>query len=265
MSATEESSPAIIVEDLHKRFPRQRGWRDLVRHPFAEPEYTEALRGVSFELARGQALGLLGPNGAGKSTLLKVLAGLVEPDGGRLRMAGFDVSRQLSEVRELLGYALCEERSFYWRLTGRHNLKFFAALYNLFGRERDERVDEVIERVGMTEHADRPFRDLSVGMKQRLALARGLLSRPSILLVDEPTRSLDPGASLRLRRHLRRDLVEGLGVTMILATHDLVEAREVSDRILLLEEGRVAALGGAEAVATEVDRVFAIEDEEAGP
>jgi len=264
MSVIDEPSAAIHVEDVHKRFPRQRGWRDLLRSPFARTEYTEALLGVSFDLESGRALGLLGPNGAGKSTLLKVLAGLVEPERGTVRLSGYDVFGQLPQVRELLGYALCEERSFYWRLNGRQNLKFFASLYDLAGRERDERVAEAIERVGMTEHADRPFRDLSVGMKQRLALARGLLNRPRILLVDEPTRSLDPGAAAALRRHLREDLVQGLGVTMILATHDLIEAREVSDAILLLEEGRVAALGEYDAVESDVDRVFAVEREENG-
>jgi len=264
MSEPHTSGPAIEVQAVHKRFRRLKGWRELLRHPFGESRYTEALRGISFDLGAGTALGLLGPNGAGKSTLLKVLAGLVEADQGNVRLHGLDVPRQLGRARELLGFALCEERSFYWRLSGRQNLNFFASLHDLYGAERSTRVDEVLTRVGMSEHADRPFRDLSVGMKQRLALARGLLNRPRILLVDEPTRSLDPGAAAAMRRHLREDLVQGAGVTMILATHDLTEAREVSDRILLLDEGKVAGLGTFDEVESEVEAVFAVERAEAG-
>jgi ABC-type methionine transport system ATPase subunit len=151
-----------------------------------------ALDGLDLEVGRGRVFCLLGPNGAGKTTLIKVLATLVLPDGGRASVAGYDVALEPGPAKNAVGYAVSDERSFYWRLTGRQNLEFFGALYGLGGPARDRRIDELLRLAGLEEAADLRFNGYSTGMRQMLAFARALLADAAILLVDEPTRSLDP-------------------------------------------------------------------------
>jgi len=244
MSAT----PALLVERLVKRYPVVRGFRELALRPFDRRTVT-ALDGLDLEVGRGRVFCLLGPNGAGKTTLIKILATLVLPDAGRAAVAGHDVAREPGPAKEAVGYAVGDERSFYWRLTGRQNLEFFGALYGLKGPSRDRRIDELLHVAGLEEAAGLRFNSYSTGMRQMLAFARALLADADILLVDEPTRSLDPQAADRIRSFLRDDLARGRGKTILWATHDLGEAADCADDIAVISRGRVRLRGPAAALA----------------
>jgi ABC-2 type transport system ATP-binding protein len=235
-------SPAIEVRGIEKSFVKKRPLGQILTRPWRRAERHHALRGVSLDMREGEILGLLGPNGAGKTTLLKILSCLVLPDKGTARVGGFDV-RQEQRVKPRIGLVHSDERSFYWRLSARENLRFFARLYNLEGRRIGSRIDELLRRVDMLEAADRPFSDYSSGMKQRIAIARALLHDPPILLMDEPTRSLDPAASLSLRQFVLEELSGRDGKTILLATHNLHEAESMADRVAVLVGGLVREVG----------------------
>ena len=147
-----------------------------------------ALERVSFAIEEGETVALLGPNGAGKTTLLKIIATLLYVSSGRVLIHGHDVTGDPLRARRLIGLVTSDERSFYWRLTGRQNLAFFAALYRLPARTLADRVADLLDVTGLTEAADRSFHTYSSGMKQRLAIARGFLADPRIVMYDEPTR-----------------------------------------------------------------------------
>ncbi len=241
------AGPAVSVRNVAKRYPIVKGYRDLVLHPFRRKTLT-ALEDISLEVAQGRCFCLLGPNGAGKTTLIKILTTLILPDEGEAKVCGLDIVREPALVRESVGLAVAEERSFYWRLSGRENLRFFAALQNLPGPERDDRVAEVLRLTGLSAAADRRFDSYSTGMRQMLAFARALLTDARVLFVDEPTRSLDPRAAGRIREFLRRDLVDGRGRTVFWATHNLAEAKEVAHELGVIAGGRVRALGTVDAL-----------------
>jgi ABC-2 type transport system ATP-binding protein len=234
---------AIATELLGKVYLKRRSLRDMALHPLGRAERVRGLSGVSFEVEAGEIYGLLGPNGAGKTTLLKILAGLVLPSEGRALVQGIDVGLDDRAVKRRIGFVTSDERSFYWRLTGRENLRFFARLYDLAPATVLQRTDELIDVVELGADADRPFMSYSSGMKQRLAIARGLLHDPPVLCLDEPTRSLDPIAS----KHLRRFVVDRLnrleGKTILLATHNLAEAEELCGRLAILDRGRLLRRG----------------------
>jgi len=240
-------TPAIEARGIRKQFAKKRSIGELVRHPFRKSERVLALSGVDLEMQEGEILGLLGPNGAGKTTLLKIFSCLIFPDEGYARVRGIDTVRE-NRVKPLIGLVNSDERSFYWRLSARENLRFFARLYNVEGPRIGARIDELLERVDMLESADRPFSGYSSGMKQRVAIARALLHDPPILFMDEPTRSLDPAASLALRRFVQEQLKERDHKTILLATHNLHEAEELSDRVAILAGGRVRQVGTVDQV-----------------
>jgi ABC-2 type transport system ATP-binding protein len=216
----------IQVEDLVKVF----GGKVPVR----------ALDGLSLTVECGGVYGLLGPNGAGKTTLIRVLATLLEPDRGRVRVAGIDVRRHPAEVRARIGlagqYAAVDDH-----LTGRENVEMVGRLYGLPGRQARRRAGEVLERIGLTQVADRQVRTYSGGMRRRLDLAASLVGRPQVLFLDEPTAGLDP-ASRRELWALVGDLVEG-GTTVLLTTQYLEEADRLADRIAVIHHGRVVSDG----------------------
>jgi ABC-2 type transport system ATP-binding protein len=234
--------PAVLVRDVTKRYPVARPFSRAVRRPW-QREWKDALRGVSLDVPERTVHGLLGANGAGKTSLLKILATLVAPTSGRIQVAGHDVVREADRVRRVLGLVINEERSFYWRLSGRENLAFFAALHDLAGAEARRQVDVLLDVVGLTGDAHRAFREYSSGMRQRLAIARGLLCEPRVLLLDEPTRALDPPSARWIRRFVREHLVAERGATVLLATHDLLEAETTCDRLSLVDDGRIVACG----------------------
>jgi ABC-2 type transport system ATP-binding protein len=233
---------AVEAFQLEKSFVKKRSARDLLTRPFRKAERVHALRGVDIHVRPGQIFGLLGPNGAGKTTLLKILCCLILPDRGRAVVGGEDTIHE-QKVKPKIGLVHSDERSFYWRLSGSENLRFFARLYDVPGPRIEERIRSLLGRVDMLEAADRRFSDYSSGMKQRLAIARALLHDPPILMMDEPTKSLDPSASLALRAFVRDELQRRDGKTIVLATHNLREAEALCDQIAILVKGRVREVG----------------------
>jgi len=180
---------------------------------------------------------LLGPNGAGKTTLLKTICGLVLPEKGRLEV--FGVPSDSPSLSGVIGLAHGDERSFYWRLSARENLEFFARLHGLRGSRLKVSVKDLLARVDLIGDADRRFGDFSSGMKQRLGIARALLADPEVVLMDEPTRSLDPVSSQRLREWIAEKLHGEEKKTILLATHNLREAEELCGRVAVIARGRL--------------------------
>ena len=231
---------AISVFSLSKKFPRTSGYRDLL--PFRKRNWVPAVEDVSLDIKEGELFGLLGPNGAGKTTLIKLLCCLVLPNSGSAHVFGHDILKEEQAVKKTVGLVSAEERSFYWRITGRENLQFYASLYNLSGKQAKKRIDELLRLVDMVDDADVRFQNYSTGMRQKLAIARGLLSEPRVLFVDEPTRSLDPVSAQAVRQFFK-DKVAGEGKTMVLATHNLNEAEQLCDRVAIMHHGRIKAMG----------------------
>ena len=201
---------------------------------------TPALRGVDLDVPVGQVTALIGPNGAGKSTLMRILATTVLPDAGSVLVAGRDAVADPRAARAAVGLTLGDERSFFWRLSGRQNLEFFARLQGLRRGALATRVRDVLECVGLADVAGRRVDRYSTGMRVRLGLARALLGTPPILLLDEPTRSLDDGAASGVRMLVRQLATSGR-TSVLMATHDLAEAAEVADEVVVLSAGRVVA------------------------
>ena len=241
MNSTQDT--AVFCEGLSKSFARRRSLASSLRHPLRRAGKIKALDGVDLSVHRGEIFGLLGPNGAGKTTLLKILSGLVLPDGGQARVDGADIARQEMAVRRAIGYVTSDERSFYWRLSGRQNLIFFARLFHVPAADIPRRVAELLQRVELTDKASEPFSAFSSGMKQRLAIARALLHAPPLLFLDEPTRSLDPVTARHIRDFIRDRLAADEGKTILLATHNLHEAASLCHRMAILNHGRVQRTG----------------------
>lgn len=227
---------AVDVLDVRKSFRRVRGLRDT----FHRPVFDVALAGIDLSVDEGEIFGLLGPNGAGKTTLIKILCGLIIPDEGDVRIAGFDVAD--NAARRAIGVVYGDERSFHWRLSVRENLRFFARLYRMPRERVDARIDELIEMVGLGHAADRKMLGFSSGMKQRASIARGLLHDPPVLLMDEPTRMLDPIGAFELHS-LIRERIAAEGRTVLVATNLMAEAETLCDRLLLIDRGRQVLTG----------------------
>lgn len=249
------SEIAIEAHQLIKKFPARPGTGDKPAEtsapqpkkrglwPFGKKEpkpLFTAVNGVDLQIQRGEIFGLLGPNGAGKSTTIRMLCTLLEPTSGTASINGFDVVTQANEVRRSLGTVLAGERSIYWKLTGRENLEYFAALYHIPQAIAKQRVEELLERMELRERANELVEKYSTGMRQRVAIAKALLARPPILLLDEPTLGLDPQAARNLRELIAQLKQEGH--TILLTTHYMEEADQLSDRIGIIDTGKVIAL-----------------------
>lgn len=245
---------AIDAHQLVKKFPRRASAEEKTQHNghkkgtlfsrfFSRRQpgsWFTAVDGVDLQIAAGEIFGLLGPNGAGKSTTIRMLCTLLEPTSGTARVNGFDIFTQPTQVRQSLGTVLTGERSIYWKLTGRENLEYFAALYHIPPRIARKRIDELLERMEIAERADELVEKYSTGMKQRIALSKALLARPPILLLDEPTLGLDPQAARRVRELIAELKTEGH--TILLTTHYMEEADQLSDRIGIIDQGKIIAL-----------------------
>ena len=201
----------------------------------------EAVRGISFAVERGELFGLLGPNGAGKTTTIKMLITLLLPTSGRATVLGYDVVRDPREVRRRIGYVFGGDKGLYERLSGLDNLRYFAELYGLSPREQRERIGELLELVGLSGRERERVEGYSRGMRQRLHIARGLLNKPAVLFLDEPSIGLDPVGARALRDTVA-ELVNQ-GTTVLLTTHYMFEADELCDRIAVIAGGSIVAEG----------------------
>jgi len=200
-----------------------------------------ALDGVSLQTAPGEIFGLLGHNGAGKSTMIRILTGRAKPTGGRARVLGHDMPRELAKVRGEINL-VAETPNVYGRASAKENLEFFCTLYGLPRR----RAAEVLAMVRLSDVAHRKAKTFSTGMRQRLLLARALLNEPRVLFLDEPTRGLDPRSARDLRDIVRT--LAGGGATIFLTTHDMHEADELCQRVAFLADGKIVALDTPQAL-----------------
>jgi ABC-2 type transport system ATP-binding protein len=245
------AAPAVVAEALGKTFYPPAGLGLMLRGRFfGKP--IEALSEVSFSVAAGEVICVMGPNGAGKSTLVRILAGMLLPSAGRARVGGIDVETGGLAFRRRVAFVVGDERSFDFRVSGRTNLLYFAALHGLSVSDARRRVAALLERVGLTAAGDRRYREYSRGMRQRLALARGLLADPEVLLLDEPTLGLDPRGARDMRLFLRDDVIRNQGRTAIVCSNDPAEARALADRVLFLEAGRLHADAPPERIEAEL-------------
>ena len=200
-----------------------------------------AVDGLDLEIPAGTVFGFLGPNGAGKTTTIRLLLGLLEPTGGRATVLGFDTRSDAASVRERSG-ALLEHHGLYERLSAEDNLAFYARVWRVDGAARGERIRALLEPLGLWDRRAEPVARWSRGMKQKLAVARALLHRPSLLFLDEPTAGLDPVAAATLRDELGT-LVRREGVTVFLTTHNLAEAERLCGRVAVIKQGRLLEVG----------------------
>ncbi|GGV30916.1 daunorubicin resistance protein DrrA family ABC transporter ATP-binding protein [Actinomadura cremea] len=236
------ADPIVVAEGLHKAFGD-----------------TRALRGLDLSVPRGTVCGVLGPNGAGKTTAVRILATLADPDAGRARIAGYDVVREADEVRARIGlagqYAAVDEK-----LTGRGNLRMFGRLYHLSRREARRRADELLERFGLLDAADRQVAGYSGGMRRRLDLIASLVLRPEVLFLDEPTTGLDPRSRGEIWDTVRELVADG--TTVLLTTQYLDEADRLADDIAVIDHGKVIATGTPDELkATIGDRLDVVLDD----
>jgi ABC-2 type transport system ATP-binding protein len=215
---------ALHIEDLVKRYPNG----------------VEALRGVSLEIAPGELFALLGPNGAGKSTLIHCTTGLAQPTAGAISVFGHDAIHDYGDARQAVGLAP-QELNIDWFLTVAETLDYHAGYFGMPKRERRERTEELLETFSLTEKRDERTRTLSGGMKRRLILARAMMHRPRLLILDEPTAGVDVELRLELWHYVQR--INQEGTTILLTTHYLEEAEQLCDRIAFINDGRIVGEG----------------------
>jgi ABC-2 type transport system ATP-binding protein len=235
-----DSPPALDIDDLVKRYPTG----------------TEALRSVSLEIEAGEFFGLLGPNGAGKSTLIHCATGLAQVTGGAIRVFGHDAIDDYEQARLAVGLA-AQELNLDWFLTVAETLDYHAGYFGMPRRERKERAAELLDAFSLTDKRDERTRTLSGGMKRRLVLARALMHRPRLLILDEPTAGVDVELRLELWQYVQR--INGEGTTILLTTHYLEEAEQLCDRIAFINEGQIVATGTTDELAGEYG-VASLED-----
>jgi ABC-2 type transport system ATP-binding protein len=221
---------ALQIEDLVKRYPTG----------------VEALRGVSLQIKQGELFGLLGPNGAGKSTLIHCTTGLAQPTGGSIHVFGHDAIGDYGEARQAVGLAP-QEVNLDWFLTVAETLDYHAGYFGMPKRERRERTEELLETFSLTEKRDERTRTLSGGMKRRLILARAMMHRPRLLILDEPTAGVDVELRLELWHYVQR--INQEGTSILLTTHYLEEAEQLCDRIAFINQGQIVGRGTSSELA----------------
>src|SRR4051812_14843095 len=235
-----ENVKALQITDLVKRYPTG----------------TEALRGVSLDIEEGQFYGLLGPNGAGKSTLIHCTTGLAQPTSGAIRVFGHDAIEHYGEARLAVGLAP-QDLNLDWFLTLEETLDYHGGYFGMPKKDRRERSKELLEAFSLTAKKDDRTRTLSGGMKRRLILARALMHRPKLLILDEPTAGVDVELRLELWHYVQR--INAEGTTILLTTHYLEEAEQLCDKIAFINDGQIVAQGTSPELAAEYG-VASLED-----
>ncbi|MFX0087681.1 MAG: ABC transporter ATP-binding protein [Candidatus Hodarchaeota archaeon] len=205
----------------------------------SEKNEVEALKGISFAVKRGEIFGLLGPNGAGKTTLIKILTTLLLPSSGSAKVNGFNLEQE-NDIKASIGAMLMGERGLYWKLTGRENLEYFGALYHVPTKVRRERIESLIKMLELEKYIDNTVETYSSGMKMKMVFARALINDAPILMLDEPTNTLDVKEARRLRRIVKEQ--NELGKTIIYCTHQMYEAEELCHRVGIIDHGQIIAI-----------------------
>jgi ABC-2 type transport system ATP-binding protein len=241
--AVASAAPTVEIVGLTKYFSPRRRFAEIIRGRGPEP--TAVVDRVSFDVQPGEIVGVLGPNGAGKTTIFKMLSTIVLPDGGCARVCGYDIETEPAAVRTMLAAVSSDERSLNWRISARENLLLFAALHHVPRRHVGQLVANALATVGLESAEAKMVAAFSSGMRQRLLIARALLACPRVLLLDEPTRALDPISAQEFRHFLRDQLIARQQCTIILATHNADEALGFCDRVVILNRGRALAIGPA--------------------
>src|SRR3989449_5707771 len=223
------------------------------------PKTVTALRDVSFKVKKGEVFGLLGPNGAGKTTTIKILCTLIQPTSGDAFVNGHSVTRSPQKARQDLGVMLTGDRTLYWKLSGRENLEYFAALYHMNRAQAKKRIQDLLKLVGLDERQDTLVENYSTGMRIRLSFIKGILHEPPVILLDEPTMSLDP-QSARLIREIIQDM-RRQGHAILLTTHYMEEADQLSDRVAVIDHGKIIAMAPPSELKRSVMKTEVIEIE----
>jgi ABC-2 type transport system ATP-binding protein len=211
---------------------------------FGKENQIRAVDNLNLQVRKGEVFGFVGPNGAGKTTTMKMLIGLLEPSEGSGKVAGFDIVREVINIREQTG-VLPEPAGFYDNLTARQNLRFYAKLYSIEPDVREKRIVSLLDTVGLTRAIDQKIGGFSTGMRKRFGLAQALINEPSVLFLDEPTSGIDP-LGAQMMRDLIKDLNRRKGVTVFLSSHSMEEVEEICDRIAIIARGKLLAVGSVE-------------------
>ena len=239
-------SQAIIINDVYKKFgkPGAPLWKralGLDINSTGKKNEIIAVNNISFDVKEGEIFGVLGPNGSGKSTLIRLIATLLLPDGGDIRVFGHDVVSHSLDVQRLIN-RVSVEASFFKKLSPMENLMYGARLYGMAGAETKKQVVEILTRLGLEERSIfRPMEEMSRGMQQKVAIARALLSKPKVLLLDEPTTGLDPRSKREVQAVIE-ELRDEHGTTMLLTTHDMTEADVLCNRVAIMDKGNMVAM-----------------------
>ncbi len=245
----------ISCREITKYYPTPRSLKSFFARSRDRRRAKLVLDAVSFEIGRGEIFGIVGPNGAGKTTIMKILSHLTSPTSGSARVCGFDIEREWNDALRCIGYCISEERSFFWRLSGRENLRFFADLLEVPVKTARARIEELLEMLELSDVAGERFMNYSSGMKQKMAIARSLLAEPHILLMDEPTRGLDPRAASDLRSFIR-EYVTRQDKTAVITTNQVIDIENLCNRIAILNRGRIIAQGTIPDIGASLGRRF---------
>ncbi len=241
----------ISVFDVKRSYITEVGLFKKVR------KEVEALKGISFSINKGEIFGLLGPNGAGKTTMIKILTTMLIPNSGKVSIMGLDPVTEHMKLRPHINFILGGERNLYWRLSAYDNLAYFADLYKVPRNEQKQRINDLLDLVGLQDVAHQRVETFSKGMKQRLQIARGLVNKPDILFLDEPSIGLDPVSARQLREILLQ--LNRQGTTILLTTHYMYEADELCDRIAFIDKGDLITVDTPKNLKMKTNNVSVIE------
>ncbi|WP_437919202.1 ABC transporter ATP-binding protein [Sphingobacterium sp. LRF_L2] len=236
------SSVVIHIENLSKKY---RGEDDF------------AVNNLSLEIVEGEVFGLLGPNGAGKTTLISMLCGLLKPSQGQFSIAGFTYEKTATQLKSSIG-VVPQDFALYPSLTARENLLYFGSMYGLSGRVLDSKIDEALERLGLSKHRGKKVEDFSGGMKRRVNLLAAVLHKPSVLFLDEPTVGVDVHSKQAIMDYLRK--LNSEGTTIVYTSHHLLEAEEFCTRVGIIESGQLWRIGSPQSLVASVPDARNLED-----
>lgn len=228
-----ENDAIIKIQDLYRSFEVSEGFFKKTK------KKVDAVNGISFEVQRGEVFGLLGPNGAGKTTTIKIMTTLLAPTSGECKIFGCKSFGEEKSIRPRINFIFGGEMGVYRRLSGRDNLVYFSNLYKISLKDQKDRIDRLLEMVGLIDAGNRRVETYSKGMIQRLQIARGLINDPEILFMDEPTIGLDPVGARRLRDIISQ--LKSAGKTILLTTHYMAEAEELCDHVAIINKGKIVA------------------------